>query len=59
MAERIIQVIENPKLAEQMGRAGREHIKKINDPDRRIDAIYRLLERASGRENINHQNWRI
>ncbi|MEA3492542.1 MAG: glycosyltransferase family 4 protein [Campylobacterota bacterium] len=47
MGERIIDLIENPELTEKMGKAGREHIKELNDPQKRIDAVYDLLEKAS------------
>ena len=43
MAERIIQLIEDPELAEKMGKAGRENIKKLNNPQKRVDEIYELL----------------
>jgi len=43
MAQRIIQLIENPTLAEEMGKAGRENIITLNDPDKRIDCIFGLL----------------
>lgn len=46
MAERIIELMENPVLCEEMGKMGREHIKKINEPQRRIDAVYNLLSNA-------------
>jgi len=46
MAERMIELLENPTLMKTMGKAGREHIKKINNPQRRIDEIYALLEEA-------------
>ena len=43
MAERIIDLIENPALAEKMGKAGRKNIQFLNDPKIRIDEIYNLL----------------
>lgn len=46
MAERIIELMENPGLCEVLGKAGRQHVKKINEPQKRIDAIYDLLEKA-------------
>jgi len=45
MAERIIQLIQNPMLAKKMGRAGRNNILALNNPQKRIDKIYNLLEK--------------
>lgn len=44
MAERIITLIENPQLAREMGIKGRENISLLNEPKKRIESIYALLE---------------
>lgn len=44
MAERMIYLIHNPELAEKMGKEGRKNIEKLNDPRKRIDSIFNLLE---------------
>lgn len=46
MAERIIYLIENPDLAQKMGRAGRQNIIEINNPEKRMEGIFDLLENA-------------
>lgn len=47
MAEKIIYLIQNPDLAEQMGKAGREHIMQLCVPRARIEEIAALLKEAS------------
>ena len=49
MAERMIELLRNPGLCEQMGKAGRENIKVLNDPRKRIDKIYSLLKKVSNK----------
>lgn len=46
MAERIIYLIKNPDIAEQMGKAGREHILKLCEPGKRIKMIKELLHQT-------------
>lgn len=48
MAERIIYLIKNPKIAKQMGKAGREHILKLCKPGTRVDKITTLLFEVAG-----------
>lgn len=48
MAERIIQLIQNPMLAEKMGKAGRKNIVVLNNPQKRIDNIYKLIQKIDG-----------
>lgn len=47
MAERLVELIRDPILAEKMGKAGRAHIRKHCDPFFRIQEIKRLLYSAS------------
>ena len=44
MAERMIKLLTNPDLAEQMGKAGRENITKICNTKRRVQQILDLLQ---------------
>jgi glycosyltransferase involved in cell wall biosynthesis len=46
MAEKIIYLIENPEIAEQMGKAGRKHILNLCEPERRISKIKELLYKS-------------
>lgn len=43
MAERIIKLIRDQELCEIMGKAGRRHILRINNPQKRVDKIFDLL----------------
>lgn len=43
MAERIIFLIENPEIAQRMGKAGKKHIEKLCDHQLRINAIKELM----------------
>ena len=45
MAERMIKLLTNPDLAEQMGKAGRENITKICNTKRRVNQILDILEK--------------
>jgi glycosyltransferase involved in cell wall biosynthesis len=47
MAEKIIYLIQNPDIAEQMGKAGREHIMQLCEPGKRVAKITALLKEAS------------
>ncbi|WP_075602793.1 glycosyltransferase family 4 protein [Saccharicrinis aurantiacus] len=47
MAEKILILLNNPTLAEEMGKKGRAHIIKLCDPNKRIDIIYELLKNAA------------
>lgn len=47
MAEKIIYLIKNPTVAEQMGKAGRKHIMELCEPGRRVESIKRLLFEAT------------
>lgn len=47
MAEKIIYLIENPDIAEQMGKAGRKHILNICTPGKRVQNIKDLLFEVS------------
>lgn len=47
MAEKMIHLIKNPGLAEEMGKAGCERIKKLCKPEERIKAIKELLIKIS------------
>lgn len=46
MAEKIIYLIENPEIAEQMGKAGRKHILNLCEPELRISKIKELLYKS-------------
>lgn len=47
MAERIIELLTNPNLAEKMGKCGRQHISKMCQTNERINAINQILISAS------------
>lgn len=47
MAEKIIYLIQNPDIAEQMGKSGREHIMKLCEPGERIEKISDLLKEVA------------
>lgn len=49
MAEKIIYLIKNPNIAEQMGKAGREHIMELCAPEKRVNEIKSLLFKAAKR----------
>lgn len=44
MAERMIKLLTNPDLAEEMGKAGRENITKICNTEKRIEQILDILK---------------
>ncbi|GJM30824.1 MAG: colanic acid biosynthesis glycosyltransferase WcaL [Cyclobacteriaceae bacterium] len=46
MAERIIQLLQDKHLAIKMGQNGRRNILELNDPEKRIESISRLLQLA-------------
>ncbi|TCO06899.1 glycosyltransferase [Natronoflexus pectinivorans] len=50
MAQKIIYLIQNPKIAEQMGKAGREHILKLCEPGKRVEKIKTLLFEAAKKQ---------
>ncbi len=43
MAEKIIYLIQNPDIVEKMGKAGREHIMSLCNPEKRIESIKQIL----------------
>lgn len=43
MADRIVELLKNPDLSEEMGKAGRKHIQQLCDPQRRVEQIAELL----------------
>jgi colanic acid/amylovoran biosynthesis glycosyltransferase len=43
MAERIIELLTNPDLAEEMGKCGRQHISQLCQTHQRIDSINNIL----------------
>jgi glycosyltransferase involved in cell wall biosynthesis len=43
MAERMIELLTNPVLAQQMGKAGRENITKMCNTERRVNEILDIL----------------
>jgi glycosyltransferase involved in cell wall biosynthesis len=49
MAEKIIYLIQNPEIAEKMGKAGREHIMELCEPGKRVNKIKELLYEAAGK----------
>ena len=58
MASRIIELIEDPELMENMGKAGRQNILNLNNPEKRIESILELLKETShikDSKNINDQ----
>lgn len=46
MAEYIICLIKSPDLVEKIGRAGRQNIIELNNPKKRMEGIFDLLENA-------------
>ena len=46
MSEKIIYLIQNPDLAEQMGKAGREHIMLLCESGIRVEKIVALLKKC-------------
>jgi len=46
MAERIIQLLQNPDLSMKMGQNGRKNILKLNDPEKRIESVQNILQLA-------------
>ncbi len=46
MAERIIQLLQNPDLSMKMGQNGRKNILKLNDPEKRIESVQSILQLA-------------
>jgi glycosyltransferase involved in cell wall biosynthesis len=46
MAERIIELLTNPDLAEKMGKCGRQHISQLCQTNQRIDSINNILRSA-------------
>lgn len=47
MAEKIIFLLENPKIAEEMGKEGRRHILQICNSETRVEKIKKLLKEVS------------
>lgn len=45
MAERMIELLVNPDLAEQMGKTGKENITKICNSERRVQQILDILKK--------------
>ncbi|WP_255434093.1 glycosyltransferase [Carboxylicivirga sp. M1479] len=52
MAEKIILLIENPDIAEKMGKAGRNHILQLCEPKKRIKEIKELLYQVANNNLI-------
>jgi len=46
MAERIIQLLQNPDLSMKMGQNGRKNILKLNNPEKRIESVHSILQLA-------------
>ncbi|MCC9166588.1 glycosyltransferase family 4 protein [Pontibacter harenae] len=46
MGNRIVTLLKNPDLAERMGKEGRKSISELNNPHKRINSVYELLQRA-------------
>jgi len=51
MAEKIIKLLLNPNLAEQMGQAGRKNISQLCQMSKRVESIYDVLTVVS-KKNI-------
>ena len=51
MAVKIIELLNNPNLAESFGTAGRKNIERINNPAKRVESIYGLLQEAYNKAN--------
>ncbi|QNK77417.1 glycosyltransferase family 4 protein [Winogradskyella sp. PAMC22761] len=51
MAEKIIFLIKNPELAEEMGENGRKHIMELCKPKKRVEKIKELLIQVSKQNN--------
>lgn len=49
MAEKIIYLLQNPEIAEQMGKAGRQHILELCEPGKRVKKIKELLYKAANK----------
>lgn len=51
MAEKIIKLLLNPSLAEQMGQAGRNNISQLCQMSKRVESIYDVLAEACKKKN--------
>ena len=52
MADKIADLLQDHEKMVSFGKAGRQNIRKLNDPERRLTAMYQLLEEACNKHQV-------